>query len=109
MRSPDKLLFDQMDTAVIDQAIQQWQPADIMNLASYLKIRYLDPSFADRLTDEIPFLETLKDKLTGYQEMGKELSTHLYRSQLVPRLEACIAKLKSFLKDSEPEADQNPA
>ncbi len=109
MRSPDKQLFDQMDTAVIDQAIQQWQPADIMNLASYLKIRYLDPSFADRLTDEIPFLETLKDKLTGYQEPGKELSTHLYRSQLVPRLEACIAKLKSFLKDSEPEADQNPA
>jgi hypothetical protein len=107
MRSPDKLLFDQIDTALIDQAVQQWQPADIMDLTSYFKIRYLDPSFADRLTDEIPFLETLKDKLTGYQEPGKELSTHLYRSQLIPRLEACIAKLKSFLKDRDPETGQS--
>ncbi|MEO6523712.1 MAG: hypothetical protein ABIN91_18660 [Mucilaginibacter sp.] len=99
MRSPDKLLFNQFNDETIEKALKNWQPADIMNLTSYFKIRYLDPSFAERLTAEIPFLESLREKLLSYSEPNKLLSAHLITEQTIPRLTQCINKLNTFDKN----------
>ena len=98
-RSPDKLLFNQFNTDVISRALEKWQPSDIMNLTSYFKIRYLDPSFAERLTAEIPFLETLREKMVSYNYPDKELSARIITDQAIPMITKCIDKLNTFDKN----------
>ncbi len=107
MRSPDKLLFNQFSPETIDKALKFWQPADIMNLTSYFKIRYIDPSFAEWLTDEIPFLELLKQKFENYNASGKPLSAQLVNQETIPRINECIKKLNSFKKSIISEAPKD--
>ncbi|MFN0291922.1 hypothetical protein [Pedobacter helvus] len=96
IRTPDALLFDKIKIEIIDQAIALWKPNQIMELTSLFQIRYIDPSFADRLTDEIPFLKALKQNLENFKDEQKPLSLHLIKTQLIPKVEMSIAKLSSF-------------
>ncbi|HMI01887.1 MAG TPA: hypothetical protein VK541_05360 [Pedobacter sp.] len=96
VRTPDALLFDSFTHDAIDSALTNWQPKDLNALAELLQFRYLDPSFADRLTSEIPFLSQLVKKIENQDFTDKLLLAHVYKVRLKPTLEKSILKLTKY-------------
>ncbi|MCX2585949.1 hypothetical protein [Pedobacter sp. MR22-3] len=96
IRTPDPLLFDKVKIEIINGAIAQWKPNEIMELSSLFQIRYLDPSYADRLTDEIPFLEALQQNLNDFDDSKRPLSLDLIKNQLIPKIAECIKTLNVY-------------
>jgi len=92
-RTPDKPFYHLFDQESIKKAVGKWEPASIMDLTSLLKIRYLDTSFSDGLKEEKVFLESMQ---SGISELPliNSLSNHMLKTQLFPRIEVCIEKLK---------------
>jgi hypothetical protein len=82
-------LFHQLKTESIKQGIKAAKTEGIMDLRSLLKIRYLDTSFSEYLTDEMKFLTELEE---GNSEMDlkkkRTLSSHLIESWII-RLPLC--------------------
>ncbi|MFD2903788.1 P-loop NTPase fold protein [Sphingobacterium anhuiense] len=97
LRSPDAPLFDQFDVNIIETSVNQWKPASIVDLARLFEVRYLEAGFADRLTEEIPFLMDLKNYLENNPNVDKVLSNRLIFDQLLPKLSKSIKKLEDYL------------
>ena len=68
-----------------------------MDLTSLLKIRYLDTSFSDRLTDEIIFLDDLENGISEINFEQKTLSTHLIKNELIPMITKVKRKLQEHI------------
>jgi hypothetical protein len=95
IRTPDKAFFHELDEAKLKLSVSKWDGNEIMDMTSFLKIRYLDTGFSDRLIDELQFLANLE---AGIDEMDKEeknLSNHLIETQLLPRINECKIRLEN--------------
>lgn len=97
IRTPDKALFHQLKTESVKQGIKAAKPEGIMDLTSLLKIRYLDTSFSEYLTDEMKFLTELEEGISEIDLTKKTLSNHLIQSQLSPRLNEAKQQLQSYI------------
>ncbi|MBW8334547.1 MAG: KAP family NTPase [Prolixibacteraceae bacterium] len=96
IRTPDKPIFHQFDQEKVGDAVQRWNPKSIMNLCSLFKMRYLDTGFSDRLKDEYIFLESIENGISQLPE-SLTLSSHVLKTQLVPRITECKERLKYAL------------
>lgn len=97
IRTLDKALFHQLKTESVKQGIKVAKPEGIMDLTSLLKIRYLDTSFSEYLTDEMKFLTELEEGISEIDLTKKTLSNHLIQSQLSPRLNEAKQQLQSYI------------
>lgn len=97
IRTPDKALFHQLKTESVKQGIKAAKPEGIMDLTSLLKIRYLDTSFSEYLTDEMKFLTELEEGISEIDVTKMTLSNHLIQSQLIPRLNEAKQQLQSYI------------
>lgn len=97
IRTPDKAMFHQLQTESVKQGIKVAKPEGIMDLTSLLKIRYLDTSFSEYLTDEMKFLNELEEGISEMDLSKKTLSNHLIESQLIPRLKEAKQQLQMFI------------
>jgi hypothetical protein len=95
--TPDKPLFHKFEKKTIEKSLKKWQPRGIMNLTSLLKIRYLDTSFSEQITDEITFLENLETVISEKDFSEKTLSNHLLKDQLLPRIVECKKQLQFYI------------
>jgi len=68
-----------------------------MDLTSLFKIRYLDTSFSERLTDEIIFLTNLENGISEIDFTQKNLSNYLIQNQLNPRITEVKQKLQEYI------------
>lgn len=66
-------MFHQLKTESVTQGIKAAKTEGIMDLRSLLKIRYLDTSFSEYLTDEMKFLTELEE---GNSEMDLKKKGH---------------------------------
>lgn len=98
IRSPDPLLFNRFDVNNIAAAVDQWIPESIMELASLFEVRYLGHGFTERLTEEIPFLTSLKNYLEKNPKEDRVLSHSLINGQLLPKLVKSIEKLEAYVR-----------
>ena len=96
VRTPYDPVFDSFDEASIDAGLKTWEPAGIMDLASFMEMRYKANSFTDRLRGEQPFLEKLRETLQTVKDEEKPLSVHLIQKELLPKLDKAIAMLRSL-------------
>ncbi|WP_445710441.1 P-loop NTPase fold protein [Flavobacterium sp.] len=96
-RTPDKPLFHQIDTASVKNGIKDALPEGIMDLTSLLKIRYLDTSFSEYLTDEMKFINELNEGISEMDLTQKTLSNHLIESQLKPRIIEAKEQLQKYI------------
>lgn len=97
IRTPDKALFHQLKTESVKQGIKVAKPEGIMDLTSLIKIRYLDTSFSEYLTDEMKFLTELEEGISEMDLTKKTLSSHLIQSQLTPRLIEAKQQLQTYI------------
>ena len=97
VRTPDKALFHQLQTDSVKQGIKVAKPEGIMDLTSLMKIRYLDTSFSEYLTDEMKFLNELEEGISEIDLTKKTLSHHLIQSQLNPTVREAKQRLQSFI------------
>jgi hypothetical protein len=97
IRTPDKALFHQIKKESVKQGLKIAKPEGIMDLTSLMKIRYLDTSFSEYLTDEMEFLTGLEEGISEIDLTKKTLSSHLIQSQLVPRLHEAKKQLQFYL------------
>ncbi len=97
IRTPDKALYHQLKTESVKQGIKAAKPEGIMDLTSLFKIRYLDTSFSEYLTDEMKFLTELEEGISEIDLTKKSLSNHLIQSQLSPRLNEAKQQLQSYI------------
>lgn len=97
IRTPNKPLFHNIENKVIKSGVKNAQPKGIMDLTSLLKIRYLDTSFSDRLTDEIIFLDDLENGISEINFEQKTLSTHLIKNELIPMITKVKRKLQEHI------------
>lgn len=98
IRTPDKALFHQLKTETVKQGIKAAKPEGIMDLTSLLKIRYLDTSFSEYLTDEMKFLTELEEGISEMKLTKKTLSSHLIESQLTPRISEAKQQLQVYIE-----------
>jgi len=97
IRTPDKPLFHNLALDVVKQGIKNAKPEGIMDLTSLFKIRYLDTSFSERLTDEIIFLTNLENGISEIDFTQKNLSNYLIQNQLNPRITEVKQKLQEYI------------
>lgn len=97
IRTPDKALFHQLKTESVKQGIKVAKPEGIMDLTSLMKIRYLDTSFSEYLTDEMKFLNELEEGISEIDLTKKTLSSHLIQNQLIPRLNEVKQQLQAYI------------
>lgn len=83
-RTPNKPQFHLFDQNHVQNSVVHWQPEGVINLTALLKFRYLDTGFAERLTDEIVFLDSLQAGISKIDFSKSTLSKHLLRTQLQP-------------------------
>ncbi len=96
IRTPSEPVFNFFGEASIDEGLKNWEPSGIMDLASFMEMRYKANSFVDRLRYEQPFLEKLMQTLQAVKDEEKPLSVHLIQKELLPKLDKAIAVLKSL-------------
>lgn len=104
---PESRLFDQFSTAGLQVAINNWQPAEMYELVKFLNRRYFRSGFEDKLTTEIPFLESFAERLTAFENPNKILSGKLISHQLLPKVQKSIQRLQSFLKPPAAEVNES--
>lgn len=104
IRTPDKALFHQLETESVKQGIKDAKPEGIMDLTSLLRIRYLDNSFSEYLTDEMKFLTELEEGISEIDLTKKTLSNHLIQSQLSPILNEAKQQLQSHINRKSQQA-----
>ncbi|SFX61299.1 hypothetical protein [Cytophaga hutchinsonii] len=97
VRSPSTPLFHQFKKKTIDESVKKWQPKEIMDLASFLSIRYLETSYSDRLTKELIFLENIESAITIKGLTEKTLSNDVLKKNLLPRITKCKSILQSHI------------
>ncbi|WP_421897918.1 hypothetical protein [Marinoscillum sp.] len=97
-RTPDTPIFHKISVDAIKSAIKNWEPKGIMDLISLFKSRYLDSGFADRVSEEITFLENMEMSIKELDLKTKNLSNHMIKTQLSPQLEECKNALQQTLK-----------
>jgi len=97
IRSPDKPLFHNIETEVVKNGIKNAQSKGIVELSSLLKIRYLDVSFSEYLTDEIKFLNDLESGIAEIDFEQKTLSNHFLLNDLKPRITEAKQKLQGHI------------
>ncbi|WP_452602559.1 hypothetical protein [Pontimicrobium sp. MEBiC06410] len=97
IRTPDNPLFHQLESEKVKQGIKDAKPEGIMDLASLLKIRYLDTSFSEYLTEEMKFLNELEESISEIDFSKKTLSNHIIQSQLTPRITESKSKLQTYI------------
>ena len=98
IRTPDKALFHQLQTESVKQGIKIAKPEGIMDLTSLMKIRYLDTTFSEYLTDEMKFLNELEVGISEIDLTKKTLSNHLIQSQLNPRIKESKQQLQTYIE-----------
>jgi hypothetical protein len=96
-RTPYKALFHLLKTESVKQGIKAAKPEGIMDLTSLLKLRYLDTSFSEYLTDEMKFLTELEEGISEMDLIKRTLSSHLIESQLTPRLTEAKQQLQTYI------------
>ena len=89
IRTPDKPFFHELDETKVKESVLKWDGNAIMDMTSFLKLRYLDTGFSDRLIDELIFLTNLEDGVSGMENTEKKLTNHLLETQLTPRINEC--------------------
>lgn len=90
IRSPDKPILHLLDKKKVIEAIQSMEPSNLMELSNFLKHRYLDTSFADKLIAEKAFLKYLEEAIQKKELNSKSLSNHIINTILNPRVKECI-------------------
>jgi hypothetical protein len=95
IRTPDKPIFHELDETKVKESIALWNGEAIMDISTFLKIRYLDAGFSDRLIDELKFLENIEEGISLINLEEKTLSNHLITTELNPRLINCKERLEA--------------
>lgn len=96
IRTPNEPLLHQLKTESVKQGIKGAKPEGIMDLTSLMKIRYLDTSFSEYLTDEMKFLNELEEGISEIDLTKKTLSNYLIKSQLTPRITEAKQQLQAY-------------
>jgi hypothetical protein len=96
LRTPYKPLLHKFNKQIVMKAVGSWEPKDIMNISSLLKIRYLESSFSERLTEEITFLKYLEDGIGQIDLNQKLLSNNLIKDQLLSSINKSKLVLDRF-------------
>ncbi len=94
IRTPDKAIFHELDENKVKESVSKWDGTAIMDMTSFLKLRYLDTGFSDRLIEELQFLKNIEDGIKLANQGDKTLSNHLLKTQLMPRIEECKNRLE---------------
>jgi len=95
--TPYHPVFNFFNSDSITEGLNVWEPSGIMDLASFMEIRYKPNSFVDRLTDELPFLKKLREEVSKFDDANKPLSKHLIYKELMPKTDAAIEQLERFI------------
>lgn len=95
IRTPDKAFFHELDETKVKDSVAKWDGNSIMDMTSFLKLRYLDTGFSDRLIDELQFLSNLEEGINAINKEEKNLSNHLLVTQLMPRINECKIRLEN--------------
>ncbi len=95
IRTPDKAFFHELDENKVKLSVSKWNGNAIMDMTSFLKLRYLDTGFSDRLIDELQFLINLEKGIAEMDKQEKTLSNHLIETQLLPRINECKNRLEN--------------
>lgn len=96
IRTPDRAFFHELDENKVKESVSKWDGTAIMDITSFLKIRYLDTGFSDRLVDELKFLSNIEEGIKGINIEEKTLSNHLLKTQLLIRINECKTKLEQY-------------
>ena len=94
IRTPDRAFFHELDNQKVKESVSKWNGTSIMDMTSFLKIRYLDTGFSDRLIDELTFLTNIEDGIKETNKGEKTLFNHLLDTQLTPRINECKTRLE---------------
>lgn len=95
IRTPDKPFFHELDETKVKESVLKWDGSAIIDMTSFLKLRYLDTGFSDRLIDELKFLTNLEEGVSGMDNTEKKLTNHLLETQLMPRINECKTVLEN--------------
>lgn len=93
---PAKSIFHKFESDIFEEAIQNWNPEGIVDLTSFLELRYLKSSFADKLLSELLFLEHLQHAISKVDLSDKTLSNHVIEKQLQPAITKCVERLNAY-------------
>ena len=91
---PEDPIFHEFNKAKVKEVIAKWQPQEVMNFTSFLKIRYLDTGFSNLLIEELSFLEAVESGIEEIDLKETKLSSRTIKSQLIPIITACKDRLK---------------
>lgn len=94
IRTPNKAFFHELDENKVKLSVSKWNGNAIMDMTSFLKLRYLDTGFSSRLIDELQFLTNLEKGIADIDKEKKNLSNHLIEKQLLPRIIECKIRLE---------------
>lgn len=94
IRTPDKAIFHELDEKKVKESVSKWDGTAIMDMTSFLKLRYLDTGFSDRIIEELQFLNNIEDGIKTTNKGEKTLSNHLLDTQLIPRIKECKNRLE---------------
>jgi hypothetical protein len=96
IRTPYEPVFNFFRVEAIDEGLAKWEPSALMDLASLIELRYGTGSFLKKLVDEQPFLEKLKEILSGVKAGDKPLSVHIIHQELLPKVQKAINVLSKI-------------
>ncbi len=91
--SAGKAFLHNFKPEIVYSAVEGWGPKAIKHVDLFLKKRYLETAFPGRLIKEITFLENLKLGIEKLDLEKKSLSNFLIKTNLVPRIDECLAAL----------------
>lgn len=94
LTTPNKVIFNDISNLTLSITFSSWTPEDFMTFSDFVKTRYVENGFAERLQKEIPFLKECINKFEALN-LNKTLARgHIYHKYILPALNDAIQELE---------------